>query len=284
MLHFIDTEIPATMAPMDAVKDMRLLELGIGTWESCLAARWDKFDSLTTVSARFWPSAALLEQLAQEHDGFLLTDNDGKLLAETGTSKNAVLADKESLLIRYPWDLLKVHEEILSGIRQSSLSGTVRDGAVIDGTVILDEGAVLLPGVFIEGTAVIGKNCRLGPNCYLRGCTFIGDNCHIGQAVEIKNSIVMHHTAVAHLSYFGDSIICPETNIGGGTIASNFRHDGKNHRSMVAGELVETGRRKFGTVIGPGVHTGIHTSIYPGRKLYSGTSTLPGEIVKKDLK
>ena len=31
MLHFIDTEIPATMAPMDAVKDMRLLELGIGT-------------------------------------------------------------------------------------------------------------------------------------------------------------------------------------------------------------------------------------------------------------
>ncbi len=32
------------------------------------------------------------------------------------------------------------------------------------------------------------------------------------------------------------------------------------------------------------MHTGIHTSIYPGRKLGPGVSTLPGEIVKPDLK
>ena len=38
------------------------------------------------------------------------------------------------------------------------------------------------------------------------------------------------------------------------------------------------------TIAGDGVHTGIHTSIYPGRKLGPGVSTLPGEIVKPDLK
>jgi hypothetical protein len=40
--------------------------------------------------------------------------------------------------------------------------------------------------------------------------------------------------------------------------------------------------RKFGTIIGDDVHTGINTSIYPGRKLWPGTSTLPGEVVQRD--
>jgi NDP-sugar pyrophosphorylase family protein len=46
----------------------------------------------------------------------------------------------------------------------------------------------------------------------------------------------------------------------------------------------DTGRVNFGTVVGDGVHTGIHTSIYPGRKLWPGTSTRPGEIVRCDLR
>jgi bifunctional UDP-N-acetylglucosamine pyrophosphorylase/glucosamine-1-phosphate N-acetyltransferase len=53
---------------------------------------------------------------------------------------------------------------------------------------------------------------------------------------------------------------------------------------MVGGRLIDTGRRKFGAIIAEGVHTGINTSIYPGRKLWPGTTTLPGEIVKHDLK
>jgi UDP-N-acetylglucosamine diphosphorylase / glucose-1-phosphate thymidylyltransferase / UDP-N-acetylgalactosamine diphosphorylase / glucosamine-1-phosphate N-acetyltransferase / galactosamine-1-phosphate N-acetyltransferase len=31
------------------------------------------------------------------------------------------------------------------------------------------------------------------------------------------------------------------------------------------------------------VHTGIHTSIYPGRKIWPGKSTLPGAIVARDI-
>jgi bifunctional UDP-N-acetylglucosamine pyrophosphorylase/glucosamine-1-phosphate N-acetyltransferase len=52
---------------------------------------------------------------------------------------------------------------------------------------------------------------------------------------------------------------------------------------MVAGTLVDTGRAKFGAVLGDDVRTGIHTSIYPGRKLWPSTTTLPGEIVKRDI-
>jgi bifunctional UDP-N-acetylglucosamine pyrophosphorylase/glucosamine-1-phosphate N-acetyltransferase len=137
--------------------------------------------------------------------------------------------------------------------------------------------------VFIEGHVVIGENCKVGPNCYIRGATSIGDGCHIGQAVEIKNSLILSNTSIGHLSYVGDSVVGKKVNFGAGTITSNFRHDGANHRSMVDGQLIDTGRRKFGTIIGDHVHTGIHTSIYPGRKIGTHGSTRPGDIVQYDL-
>ena len=129
---------------------------------------------------------------------------------------------------------------------------------------------------------VIGCGCKIGPNCYIRGHTSIGDHCRIGQAVEVKNSLILSHTHIGHLSYVGDSVIGEHVNLGAGTITSNFRHDGKMHRSLVSGVLIDTGRKKFGAVIGDGVRTGIHTSIYPGRKLWPGVTTLPGEMVRTD--
>ena len=131
---------------------------------------------------------------------------------------------------------------------------------------------------------VIGTNCKIGPNCYIRGNTSIGDGCHIGQSVEIKNCVILSKTNVGHLSYVGDSVLGERVNFGAGTTTSNLRHDGKNHRSEVNGRVIDTGRRKFGTIVGDRVHTGINTSIYPGRKFWPDTTTLPGEIVRRDVK
>jgi bifunctional UDP-N-acetylglucosamine pyrophosphorylase/glucosamine-1-phosphate N-acetyltransferase len=153
----------------------------------------------------------------------------------------------------------------------------------VDGRLQVGKGTKILPGVVIEGDVIIGDHCKVGPNCYIRGSTSIGDKCHVGQAVEIKNSILLPGTNVGHLSYLGDSILGEKVNFGAGTITSNLRHDGGAHRSPVAGRMADTGRRKLGAIVGDGVHTGIHTSLYPGRKLWPKTSTLPGAIVDKDI-
>ena len=183
----------------------------------------------------------------------------------------------------YPWDLLTIQERALCGI-QDEIIGDLHASAVIEGRLKLGKGSRILPGVYIEGNVVIGEDCKIGPNCYVRGNTSIGDRCHIGQSVEIKNSIILSGTNVGHLSYVGDSILGENVNFGAGTIISNYRHDGCNHRSMVDGELIDTGRRKFGTIIGDGVHTGIGTLIYPGRKIWPNMSTRPGEVVQRDLR
>jgi bifunctional UDP-N-acetylglucosamine pyrophosphorylase/glucosamine-1-phosphate N-acetyltransferase len=237
-----------------------------------------------------WLSLSLLKTLRRAGRAAIVRDREGYALAWLGDSERpacsatALAADAESLRIRYPWDLLRVNEQLVGALREGRIEGEVSARAAIEGRVRVGKGTRVLPGVFIEGNVVIGRDCRIGPNCYLRGNTSIGDRCRVGQAVEIKNSIVMSGTRICHLSYCGDSIVGENVNLGAGTITANVRHDGAVHRSPVGGRLVNTGRIKFGAVIGDDVHTGIHTGIYPGRKLWPGTWTRPGDIVRRDLR
>lgn len=215
-----------------------------------------------------------------------LVDSEGTPLAWFGEIPDAgkQLFAAHSFLIVHPWDLLRANELHVGALHETRIEGEIHPNAVVEGVLQLGPGSRILPGVFIEGNVVIGANCKIGPNCYLRGSTSIGDRCHIGNAVEIKNSLILSGTNVGHLSYVGDSVLGEKVNLGAGTMTSNLRHDGKNHLSEVAGALVDTGRRKFGCIAGDGVHTGINTAIYPGRKLWPGTSTRPGEIVQRDVR
>ena len=240
----------------------------------------------------FFPSDELIAKIAKSKNFTVFCPQEGFPLcwSSHGESDNPlpegekIECDKNSLVIRYPWELLTINEQIISKIEKSEILCEIRSGVNIEGNVKIAKTAKILPGVYIEGNSIIGENCKIGPNCYIRAYSYIGDGCHIGQAVEIKNSILMEKVSVGHLSYIGDTVIGFSTNIGAGTITANLRHDGKNHKSEVDGALIDTGRRKFGAIIGDNVHTGIHTSIYPGRKIWPNTGTAPGEIIKKDLK
>ncbi len=189
--------------------------------------------------------------------------------------------------ITYPWSLLDANEAILKQHEkdkpQISAGATVEKYATLKGYVAVGKGTIIRNGAYIEGPVVIGENCKIGPNCFIRPCTSIGNNCRVGNAVEIKNSILLDNATIGHLSYCGDSVIGRNVNWGAGTISANLRHDDSNVKSMVKGELVDTGRRKLGTIIGDNAKTASPTSIYPGRKIWPGKATLPGEIVTKDV-
>jgi bifunctional UDP-N-acetylglucosamine pyrophosphorylase/glucosamine-1-phosphate N-acetyltransferase len=189
----------------------------------------------------------------------------------------------QSFAISFAWDLLRANSEAMTLRKSYVQESGAHPSLYVDGRLQVGKGTKILPGVVVEGDVIIGDHCKVGPNCYLRGSTTIGDKCHVGQAVEIKNSILLPGANVGHLSYLGDSILGEKVNFGAGTITSNLRHDGGSHRSPVDGRMVDTGRRKLGAIVGDGVHTGIHTSIYPGRKLWPKSSTFPGAIVDKDI-
>ncbi len=187
------------------------------------------------------------------------------------------------LSVGYPWDLIEANSVLVSEIK-NDIKGRIEKNVIVKGKLKAGKGTEILSGTYIKGNVIIGENCLIGPNCYLRGNTSIGNGCHIGQAVEIKNSIIMDNAKVPHLSYIGDSVIGKNSNLGAGTITANLKHDNENVRSVVKGKIVDTGRRKLGTIIADDVHTGINTTIYPGRKIWPGVSTLPGETIDKDKK
>src|SRR3989338_770025 len=223
----------------------------------------------------------LLRKLKKSSRGdYEITDAVAEL---AGKSKVAVEEAGFWQPLTYPWSLLGANEAILRQIEkdkpQIAPTAKIEKYATLNGFVAVGKNTLIRNGAYIEGPVVIGDNCIIGPNCFIRPCTSIGDNCKVGNAVEVKNSVLLPRTTIGHLSYCCDSVIGENVNFGAGTIIANLRHDSGNVKSMVRGVLVDSGRRKLGAIIGDNAKLGIHTSIYPGRKVWPGKTTLPGEIV-----
>ena len=196
---------------------------------------------------------------------------------------HVVEAEGYWLPIGYPWHLLDANAYLLDTHLVPSNESGIHPAAYVEGPAAIGSGTVIRPGVYIEGPACIGKDCVIGPNCWIRPHTTIGNGCRVGQASEIKNSILMDGARAPHQNYVGDSVLGEHVNLGCGTVTANVRHDDRSHGSVIKGVLVDTGRRKLGAILGDHVHTGINTSIYPGRKMWPHTYTRPGETVSRDV-
>ncbi|MEM2908321.1 MAG: DapH/DapD/GlmU-related protein, partial [Candidatus Hadarchaeales archaeon] len=181
-----------------------------------------------------------------------------------------------------PWDLLIANEYFLKG-QKGEIRGKVEHGAYIEENVYVGEGSRIRSGSYIEGPTYIGNGCDIGPNCYIRPCTSIGDNVRVGNGVEIKNSIIMDGTHIAHLSYVGDSVIGSNCNLGAGTTIANLRLDEEEVKMKISGKVVSTGRRKLGTILADNVKTGVNCMINPGVKIGPNAAIGPGAVVYEDV-
>lgn len=204
-----------------------------------------------------------------------------QLLAQKTEIK--VFATKDYWIpIGYPWHILEATEKFLPLI-ENKIEGTVEENVHIAGKVILPKSSTIKAGTYIEGNVLIGEHTTIGPNAHIRSNCTVGDNCIVGFGVELKNSVIGNNTRLPHLSYVGDSIFGTDVNFSGGCMTANYRHDGKAIQTPIKGVMTSVGRNKFGAVVGDHVMLGVGTLIYPGRKIWPGLTTRPGEIVEKDL-
>ncbi|MDY0386691.1 MAG: sugar phosphate nucleotidyltransferase [Methanolobus sp.] len=201
-----------------------------------------------------------------------------QMMIDDSCSVGYEILTSEWIDIGRPWDILDANKVLLENL-ENIREGTVEPYATLNGNVKIGKNTIIRNGAYIIGPVIIGENCDIGPNCFIRPSTAIGNDVHIGNAVEVKNSVIMDGTKIGHLSYLGDSVIGTACNFGAGTKVANLRHDNRNIRSVVKGELVDTGRTKLGVIMGDEVHTGINTSINIGTVMESGNSTMPGEVV-----
>ncbi|MDK2987428.1 MAG: UDP-N-acetylglucosamine diphosphorylase / glucose-phosphate thymidylyltransferase [Methanothermococcus sp.] len=155
---------------------------------------------------------------------------------------------------------------------------------VVEGNVIIEEGATVKANSVIEGPAIIKKGAIVGPLAYIRPNTVLMENTFVGNSSEVKGSIIMKNTKIPHLSYVGDSIIGENCNFGCNTITANLRFDDKPVKVNIKGDKVES-VRKLGVVMGDNVKTGVQVSFMPGVKVGSncwiGANCLIGEDVER---
>lgn len=235
-----------------------------------------------------WIELGALLMLGRNPKSACLCNSEGNILAWKGSDTPDDCAEKittaaECFPVIYPWDLLRMNEEVLALMDETSLLGEVSPLASLSGCIRLGHGSRILPGTVIDGPVVIGPNSQIGPNAYIRGATSIGANCFIGNGAEVKNSIVYNNTYISRQCYVGDSIIGTHVTLGAGTCTENHRHDGRHHVSVIQGKSVNTGRTKLGAILGDGVRTGVNTSIEAGVKIGIARTTAPGSYIGKDL-
>jgi len=205
------------------------------------------------------------------------------LNAMAARGRVAVQPLKEAWIdVGLPWDLLHANEILMSHLERR-IEGTVEEGATLKGPVVVEKGALVRSGAYIEGPAYISAGCDVGPNCYIRPSTCLGPKVRVGASVEIKNSVIMSGTHVPHHNYVGDSLIGERCNLGAGTKVANLRFDDKTVKVVFRGELVDSGRRKLGVIMGDGVKTGINAMIDAGTVIYEGSVIGPGASAKGSI-
>lgn len=193
----------------------------------------------------------------------------------------------------------KARERVFERLMNDGVDFIVKDGIIIGPDVKIGCDTLVLPNTVILGKTTIGKNCEIGANSHIEDCV-IGDNVKldnvkavestvednvkigpfaqlrpgtvirrgvkIGDFVEIKNSDIGENTAVAHLTYLGDSDVGRGVNFGCGCVTANY--DGVN---------------KFRTEIGSNAFIGCNTNLIAPVKIGENATTGAGSTITKEV-
>jgi NDP-sugar pyrophosphorylase family protein len=173
------------------------------------------------------------------------------------------------------WDALRRLADYLKKNARSELKNRCDGVAWIGPDVVIGEGTVVEDGAMIRGPAIIGRNCQIRHNAYIRGDVLIGDGCVVGNSCEIKHSILFNECQVPHFNYVGDSILGHKAHLGAGVKISNLKITPGHVAIEHEGNVIDTGLRKFGALIGDRAQVGCNAVLNPGSILGRGSMVYP---------
>ncbi len=163
-----------------------------------------------------------------------------------------------------PWEWIKQIKVALDGLEYSEVPHELPSGVHIEGKVVLHESVKLPAFCSITGPCWIGEGVEIRPGAYIRGNLIAGPNCVLGNSSEFKNCLLIENVQVPHFSYVGDSVLGAGVHLGAGTILSNLRLDQKSVHVKISDNLVDTGMRKLGAIMGDESETGSNAALMPG--------------------
>ena len=130
--------------------------------------------------------------------------------------------------------------------------------------VWVHETAQVAPTAFLGAPCIIGPHTEVRHCAFIRGSALVGAGCVVGNSVELKNVILFDGVQTPHYNYVGDSILGYKSHMGAGSITSNVKSDKTLVTVKNGAETIETGRKKFGAILGDHVEVGCNSVLNPG--------------------
>lgn len=179
--------------------------------------------------------------------------------------------------VTYPWEVLpKIGDFILE------LGNTLpkEEYDQVGENVWIAKSANVFPSAYIHGPAIIGENAEVRHCAFIRGNAIVGEGAVVGNSTELKNVILFNKVQVPHYNYVGDSVLGYKAHMGAGSITSNVKSDKKLVVVKTPEGGIETGRKKFGAMLGDEVEVGCGTVLNPGSVVGRHTNIYPLSSVR----
>lgn len=176
--------------------------------------------------------------------------------------------------VQYPWEVIPLIKDYIIFSKERLIS----EGYVeIEKDIWIGENVEINKISQITGPLIIGHNSKIGFCANIRG-GIIGENCEIGDS-EIKNSILFNGVKVPHKSYVGDSLLGYMVHLGCGTSCMNLKSIKSSVSIKYMGKKIDTGLRKFGSILGDFVDIGGNSTLNPGTVVGRNTTIYSGSLL-----
>lgn len=177
----------------------------------------------------------------------------------------------------YPWEILPHIGDYIKEL-----------GPKLDKNIYEEKGdniwiaksATVFSTAYIKGPCIIGENTEVRQCAFIRGNALVGNGCVVGNSTELKNVILFNNVQVPHYNYVGDSILGYKSHMGAGSITSNVKADKTLVQVKHNGNLIETGLKKFGAILGDNVEIGCNSVLNPGSIIGPLSNVYPLSMVR----
>lgn len=243
--------------------------------------------NLVNIVIHLYPGGrALFDALRAEYARDLTTDDHYERAMDAlmkTTVFRAVPYTGHWAALKFPWHVLDVMNVFLGQIKGQQVDETafVAKTASLLGDVWIGPGAKVFPGAAVVGPAYVGAGVIVGNNALVRN-SMVLDRSEVGFTTEVARSYVAERCAM-HACRVLDSVFAPGVNFSAGCTTANLRIDHGHVFSAVKGNRLDTGRDKFGAVIGEGAFLGVDVMTMPGVKIGARAEVGPGMHVHHDL-
>ena len=140
--------------------------------------------------------------------------------------------------------------------------------------------AKVFPSAYIGAPCIIDHEAEIRHCAFIRGSAIVGKKVFVGNSVELKNVVLFDNVQTPHYNYVGDSVLGFKAHMGAGSITSNVKSDKTLVSVKTPDGNIETGRKKFGAILGDRVEVGCNSVLNPGTVICRDSNIYPTSSVR----